>query len=299
MNDINLKLLTIFDEIYKTKSVSQSADNLGMTQPAISMSLAKLRHHFHDPLFVRTSNGMEPTPHANDLVMPLRQAHELVMGALGHHSAFDPKNSDRRFKIATTDIGQIVLIPKLLARLKKVAPGVRLELIHISEDTPKHLEAGAVDLAIGFMSHFASGFYQQQLFKERFVCTLRTDHPRVGKALSIEQFAHEEHLEIFTSGTGHNIIERTLDSMNIKRKIGLRVPNFLGIPTIVANTDMLVTVPERLGQIMANVGNIRTIELPFDIAPYPIKQHWHERYSQDPSLRWMRALNSDIFWEDA
>lgn len=297
VKNIDLKLLAVVSELHHTRSVSQTAENLSLSQSAVSMNLAKLRKHFNDPLFVRTSSGMEPTPHASELIDLLKQAEELLQTALGHHVVFNPRTSDRVFRLCSTDIAQVTLIPKLMARLKEDAPAVRIDLRRISETTPRLLESGAVDLAVGFIPPMGAGYCQQSLFKEKFVCAARRDHPRVGAALSLEQFQGETHLAVATSGTGHGIVERILEAKGIRRHVGLSVPSFLGISSILASTDYLAVLPGQLAQHLAGPGTIKVLRLPFAVPSYVIMQHWHERYTHDPAVRWLRSVIADLFCE--
>lgn len=295
MTNIDLKLLAVIGELNRTRSVSQAAERLELSQSTISMSLAKLRKHFNDPLFVRTSAGMEPTPHAAELIGLLQKAETLLQSALEHHVVFDPANSDRVFRLQSTDIAQVTLLPRLMQRLRKIAPNVRIDLSRISVDTPKLLESGDLDLAVGFILPMGAGFCQQRLFKDRFVCAVRADHPRIEKTLSVKQYEAESHLAISTSGTGHSVVEKTLEAKKIRRRIGLTVPSFLGIATLIATSDFVVTLPEQLGRHLESPGNIRVLPLPFEVPPYYIMQHWHERYSQDPASRWIRTVLADLF----
>jgi DNA-binding transcriptional LysR family regulator len=295
MTNIDLKLLAVIGELNRTRSVSQAAERLDLSQSTISMSLAKLRKHFNDPLFVRTSTGMEPTPHATELICMLQKAEILLQSALEHHVVFDPLQSDRVFRIQSTDIAQVTLLPKLMQRLKKIAPTVCIHLDRISQDTSKLLESGELDLAVGFILPMGAGFCQQRLFKERFICAVRKGHPRIDKTLTVKQFEAEAHLAISTSGTGHGIVEKTLEAKKIRRNVGLTVPSFLGIATIIATSDYLAILPEQLGRHLAGPGNIQTFPLPFEMPPYYIMQHWHERYSQDPASRWLRAVMAELF----
>ena len=295
MTNIDLKLLGIVSELSRTRSVSQTAENLNLSQSAVSMSLSKLRRHFNDPLFVRTSTGMEPTPHATELIQLLQRAGDLLQTALGLHVVFDPSISERRFTIHSTDIAQVTLMPRLMRRLRQVAPHVQIDLQRISEVTPKVLESGEADLAIGFISPMGAGFCQQRLFKERFVCAVRRDHPRIGDSLSIEEFQRETHLAVATCGTGHGMIERSLEAKGVRRQIGLTVPSFLGIASIITSLDYVVTLPEQLARHLAGAGRIKVLSLPFSLAPYFIVQHWHERYTHDPASRWLRAVVSELF----
>jgi DNA-binding transcriptional LysR family regulator len=295
VTNIDLKMLAVIGELHRTRSVSQAAQHLELSQSTISMSLARLRKHFNDPLFVRTSAGMEPTPYATELIYMLGKAENLLQSALGHHVVFDPQMSERVFRLQSTDIAQVTLLPKLIQRLKKAAPGMALSLDRISSETPKLLESGETDLAVGFILPMGAGFCQQRLFKERFVCAVRQDHPRIGKTLTVKQFESESHLAVSTAGTGHGIVEKTLESKRIQRNVGLTVPSFLGIVSILTSSDYIVTLPEQLGRRFAAGGNLKVLPLPFELPPYYIMQHWHERYSQDPANRWLRAVLAELF----
>ena len=297
--DVDFRLLEIFQEVYRTRSVSEAAENIELSQPSVSIALGKLRKRFNDPLFVRTSKGMEPTPLAAELMERLSEALGLLASALQHRIVFDPKQSDRCFYICMTDISQIVLLPRLLNYLKDAAPSVRIMVINISADTPKLLESGEADLAIGFMPQLEAGFYQQKLFSQHFVCMLRKDHPRIGDSISLEQFTSEAHIQVTTSGTGHWIIDKVLAEKRLNRRIALRVPNFLGIGLIVANTDLLVTVPARLGEALASTPNLKTLAAPVAFPQYAVKQHWHERYHHDPRSQWLRRVVAELFLQSA
>jgi DNA-binding transcriptional LysR family regulator len=297
VKNIDLKLLAIISELHRTRSVSQTAIHLAISQSAVSMSLAKLRRHFNDPLFVRTSVGMEPTPHAVELIQLLGTAEDLLQMALGHHVVFNPGESKRVFHLHSTDIAQVTLIPKLMQRLKDVAPSVRVDLGRISENTPKWLESGAVDVAVGFILPMGAGFCHQSLFKEKFLCAVRRNHPRIGNSMSLEQFQNETHLAIATCGTGHGIVERTIEAKGIKREVGIKVPSFLGISPIVTATDYVATLPGQLAEYLAGLGNIKVLKVPFHLPPYVIMQHWHERYTHDPAVRWLRSQMAELFAE--
>lgn len=295
MKNIDLRVLAIVSELYRTRSVSQAAENLELSQSAVSMSLAKLRRHFNDPLFVRTSAGMEPTPHAIQLIALLQQAEGLLQNALGHHVVFDPSTSDRTFRLHSTDIAQITFMPKLMTALGRVAPNVRIELRRISEQTPKMLESGEADLAIGFISPMGAGYCQQRLFKERLVCAVRAGHPRITNTLTTEDYIRETHMTVATNGTGHSVLEKTLEARRIHRRIGLTLPSFVGVTPVILSLDYIATLPERLAQHLAQGAPIKLFPLPVPVPPYLIVQEWHERYTHDPASRWIRALIAELF----
>ncbi len=295
MTNIDLRLLEIIGELSRTRSVSQTAENLNLSQSAVSMSLAKLRRHFNDPLFVRTSAGMEPTPHATGLISLLQQAEGLLHTALGHHVVFDPETTDRKFRIHSTDITQATLMPRLMIALREAAPNATIRLGRISDQTARHLESGDVDLAIGAVEPMGAGFCQQRLFRERFVCLARRDHPRIGATLTKEQFTREEHVASSAQGAGHEFVGRALGSESVTRRVGLVVPSYLGVAPLVASSDYLAMVPEQLGLYLADTHNVKVLELPFEIPGYVVGQHWHERYTQDPSNRWLRSIIAQLF----
>jgi DNA-binding transcriptional LysR family regulator len=293
--NIDLKLLAIVNELHRTRSVSHTAENLRLSQSTISMSLAKLRRHFNDPLFVRTSTGMEPTPHALEVLMLLRKAEGLIQSALEYHYTFDASTSTRLFHICSTDIAQLTLLPTLVKKLKQVAPSIEIHLSNICESLPRRLESGEVDLAIGFIPSMGAGFYQQRLFRDRFVCAVRTGHPRIKNSLTLEQFEQESQVIVTTSGTGHNILDRTLDMKRIRRKVALRVPGFLGLASILIETNYLAVLPQQLGTLFAKSSKITLLPPPFNISPYFILQHWHERYNYDSANVWFRGIMAELF----
>lgn len=298
MKNVDIKMLSVFDEMYRSKSVSRTAEKLDLGQPAISMVLAKFRRHYGDPLFVRTGDGMEPTPLADAIIGPIRQALTTLHLTLQHRASFEPSGSDRMFALCMTDIGQRVIMPKLLTHLRSAAPSVRIDLSYVSERTPKDLESGEVDLAVGFLSGLDAGFFQQGLFSERFVCMVSTRHPRLsGTSLTVAQFESESHLVVATQGTGHGIIDKTLQDLGITRKIGLRIPNFLGVVSNIIDTEYLAIVPYRFGETIVTTNATKLLELPFEVPPYRVMQHWHSRYALDPGLVWLRKTVSELFRE--
>jgi DNA-binding transcriptional LysR family regulator len=238
---------------------------------------------------------MEPTPKGLELIEVLKSAEFYLRKALEHRVAFNPATSDRAFRVCSTDIAQLTLLPTLLKRLKRISPGVTVTLFNISDQTPCLLESGEVDLAVGFVHPRGTGFYGQRLFQDRFVCALQADHPRIGKILTTSQFESEFHVAVSTSGTGHSIVEETLASNRIRRQIGLRVPSFIGLGPILANTDLIAILPEQLGVYLAQSGKVRLVGLPVDIPPYFIYQMWHERLMHDPASQWFRKVVAGLF----
>lgn len=295
MKNIDLRVLAIVSELNRTRSVSQAAENLDLSQSTVSMSLAKLRRHFNDPLFVRTSAGMEPTPHAISLIELLQKAEGLLQLALDHHVVFDPHTSERCFNIYSNDIAQLTFMPPLMKKLARIAPHVCIELHRVSEITPKLLESGEADLAVGFLPPMGAGYCQQRLFKEKLVCAVRADHPRIGVSLSLEEFLSETHVAVSTTGTGHSILEKALEVKRVRRKVGLTIPSFLGITPVLMNLDYIATIPERVASHIVQSIPLKVFPVPVHVPPYLIVQQWHERYTHDPASLWLRSVIAELF----
>lgn len=294
MDTIDIRLLQVFDAIYKSRSVSEAAVILDLGQPAVSVALSKLRHHFDDPLFVRTSGGMEPTPFGEGLVRPVRGVLEALDVVMGHQNNFDPATSQRLFRICMTDISQLVLLPKLWEKLRVMAPDIRIEILPLSSDIGRLLASGETDLALGFMPQLDAGFYQNVLFSQKFVCMVSAHHPRIQKELRLEQFASENHAVINSSGAAPLLIEKEIARLGITRRVSLNIPSFIGAALVVEHTDLVITIPERLADVLKGRGALRTFAVPFQLPQYDVKQHWHERFHNDPGSQWLRRVIAEL-----
>ncbi len=295
MAKLDLDWLGVFVEVYKTQSVSRAAQHLGMEQASASIALAKLRRHFDDRLFTRTSQGMEPTPRAQSIYPDLLAALASIAKARGAGEAFVPADAQREFRICMTDISEIVLLPRLINYLQQTAPGVVLEADKISPDSRRRLESGDMDLAVGFTPDLEAGFYQQALFEQDFVCLASSQHPRIQATLDRAAFSAEGHIVVSASGTGHSIVDKVLAKHKIARRVALRVPSFLGVARIVAQTELLVIVPSRLGNALASQEQVQLLEPPVPLPHYKVKQHWHERFNADAGNIWLRKVLAQLF----
>jgi DNA-binding transcriptional LysR family regulator len=299
MDTIDLRLLQVFDAVYKNRSVSEAAVSLDLGQPAVSVALSKLRHHFGDPLFVRTSNGMEPTPFGEGLVRPVRGVLEALDLVLGHQSHFDPATSKRLFRICMTDISQLVLLPRLWEALRVSAPGIRIDVLPLSADIARMLESGEADLALGLMPQLEAGFYQNVLFSQKFACMVSAKHPRIQKELRLEQYASENHAVVSSSGAAPLILDQEIARFGLTRKVSLNIPSFIGAALVVEHTDLILTIPERLADVLKGRADVRTFPVPFQLPPYDVKQHWHERFHNDPGSQWLRRVISELMMAPA
>jgi DNA-binding transcriptional LysR family regulator len=291
---LDLNLLVVFDAIVKDRNVTAAARRVGLSQPAMSSALARLRKTLDDPLFVRTGGGMQPTPYAELLAPPIQRACELVANSLEIDTTFEPLSANCTFRFYMTDIGAAVFLPKLLGAMTERAPLTRVQVLRIPEHGEQAaMAAGDVDLAVGFFPDLRAGFYQQRLYADEFVCLLRADHPRARGPIGVKQFTELRHAIITTPGTGHAAaIERAFARHRLT--FALAIPHFTAVPVIVSQTDYVVTVPRRLAMTFSNFPGIKMIDSPIKIPPFEIKQHWHERYHHDPANRWIRSLIAEL-----
>jgi len=298
MAKLDLNWLSIFVEVYKTQSVSRAAQALGMEQASASIVLTKLRRHFDDPLFCRTSSGMAPTPRAQTIYPDVLEALSRLDKARGAATPFLPERAMREFRICMTDISEIVLLPRLINHLQATAPNLVIEAEKTTPDSRRRLESGDIDLAVGFTPDLEAGFYQQALFAQDFVCLAASSHPRIGAKLSRAAFSKEGHILVVASGTGHSIVDKVLAKNKAERRVVLRVPSFLGVARIVAQTEFLVIVPRQLGNALAEQESVKVLEPPWPLPTYKVKQHWHERFNLDASNIWLRKTMAGLFSGD-
>ena len=286
MAKLDLDWLGVFIEIYKTQSVSRAAQTLGMEQASASIALGKLRRHFDDPLFCRTASGMAPTPRAEAIYPDVVEALGRLHKARGGTQAFLPRQATREFRICMTDISEIVLLPRLVNHLQATAPSLVVEAEKTTPDSRRRLESGDVDLAVGFTP---------DLFAQDFVCLAASKHPRIGATLTRKAFSSEGHILVIASGTGHSVVDKVLARNKVERRIVLRVPSYLGVARIVAQTEFLVIVPRQLGNALAEQEKVKVLEPPLPLPTYKVKQHWHERFNLDAGNIWLRQTMAELF----
>jgi DNA-binding transcriptional LysR family regulator len=288
---VDLNLLHAFDAILRDRSVTAAAARVGLTQPAMSNALARLRVLFGDPLFVRTPRGMHPTPYAQSIAEPVRHALGLIEATLNQAGEFVPAQSDRTFRVHMSDIGEMVFLPPLLERLQREARKVKLETRSVREaDLPEALASGEIDLAIGFLPGLRAPVRGEHVFTDPYVCLMRADHPAAGARLTRRQYLEASHALVSSAGSGHRVIEEAMLAAGMHRKIALRVPHFTVVPMILERTDLVVTVPSRVARIFEGMGRLRSLPAPVAIPRAAVKVHWHDRFGGDPGNRWLRDL---------
>jgi DNA-binding transcriptional LysR family regulator len=302
LTPLDVKLLRLLDQLYATRSVTRSAEALGQSQPTVSIWLARLRKQLNDPLFVRTAEGMLPTPRTDALIAKVREVLAGLQRLSESGAAFDPSTAQRRFRICMTDASHITLLPRLLSHVRAVAPGVALEAGRIDGELARALQAGEADLAIGYLPWLDTGFYQQTLYAQDWICLTNARHPRIGSDLAADWntrvYQAEAHIAI-SSGTGQQLLDNALAAQHITRRVLLALPGFLGLSAILSGTDLVATLPRHIGETLARTAGLRVLPCPVPIPGFTVKQYWHARYQHDAACRWMRGVCAELFMKNA
>jgi len=293
VQDIDLNLLRVFDAVLQERSVTAAAGRLGLTQPAVSNALARLRTLLGDALFVRTPVGMEATPFARGVAEPVRQALVLLDSALAHGPGFEPASATRAFRFYMSDLGQIEFLPPLIERVQREAPGVRLEAVALDvEDIAGALGTGALDLAIGFLPGLGPPVRRRALFRDPYMCLMRADHPI--KTLTKRKFLDASHALVTYRG-GHRVVEEALERAGLARRISLRLPHFTVVPMVLERTDLICTLPARVARVFERRGKLKSLPPPVPIPVADVAVHWHERFDADQGNRWLREQLIELF----
>jgi DNA-binding transcriptional LysR family regulator len=298
LKDIDLNLLLVFDRMLAEKRVSAVAESLGLSQPAISNALARLRKLLGDELFLRTARGMEPTPFALQLAEPVAYAMGALHSALNQQVVFDPATSTRSFTLAMTDIGEIYFTPRLMETLSAAAPGVTISTVrnNTAASLRDELEAGHVDIAIGLLPQLKAGVFQRRLFLQRYVCIFSGTHLLARKrSVSLKDFTAADHVLVHAAGTGHGKADDVMAAQGVQRRIRLKVPHFVAIGHILRSSEMIATVPERLAQSIAEPFGLVWRPHPVPLPQIAINLFWHAKVHRDPGNQWLRGLLFDNF----
>lgn len=288
--NINLNLLVVFQALLEHRGVTRAGQALGMSQPAMSASLAQLRDLFQDPLFVRSGTEMKPTPRALELDLPVRRVLESIQTDVLQRAEFDPLRTDRCFTIVTPDIGEVIFLPRLIARLAQDAPGATVRAISRPPvATAAALESGEADLAIGMFPDLQkAGFYQQKLTDVPVVCLVRIGHPQIQDHLTMEQFVAAAHIAVRPDGRGHDV---SLFPGQVPPRIAVEVSHFMSVLPILESSDLVASMPQDVARVCARYADVRILPLPFSPPTLiPVHQFWHERFHKDPAHHWLRSV---------
>jgi DNA-binding transcriptional LysR family regulator len=299
LNSMDLNLLLVFESLMNERNVTRAAKRIGLSQPAMSNALSRLRRTFDDPLLVRTADGMSPTPAAQALIGPVRAALAGLRAALEEKPAFDPAASRRKFHLLANDYAEIMLLAPVLAALRAEADEISLR-IHRSASvfqppTPAQL-ADSFDFAIGFFPDILSldaSVHSELLWEESNVCIARANHPSIQGKLSMRQYAAARHVAVFYKTEGPGVIDTLLAEKGLSRRAYIHVPHFASVPFMVACSDLIATVPERIARRFARSLRLQVLPAPIAIPPFRLTMLWHDRIQADPAHIWMRGLISE------
>jgi len=296
LHELDLNLLVVFNQLLVERRVSKVADNLGVSQPAVSNSLAKLRKLLGDELFLRTPKGMEPTPYADQLAESVSYALAMIHSGVNQRSSFEPSSAQRSFTIGMTDVGEIYFLPALIERLRRDAPSVTLSTVrNTTVNVRDELEAGKVDIALGLLPHLKAGFFQRRLFMQSYVCLMRRGHRLDKRRLSLAEFSAAEHLVVVSAGTGHGKVDELLQRSGIDRTVRLNVPHYVSVGHILQGSDLIATVPERLADRLLDPFGLVKLAHPAKLPQIAINVFWHAKYHRSPANRWLRGVLFELF----
>jgi DNA-binding transcriptional LysR family regulator len=289
LRNLDLNLLKALDVLLDECNVTRAAARLGVTQPAMSGMLTRLRDAFDDPLFVRAQRGMVPTRRALAIARPLGQVLEEIGGLLQAPS-FDPSTARMNFTIAATDYALRAVALPFLAKLKPRAPHVKVALVGVDDVLVQtQLERAEIDIALVTPDTAPGDLHARALFKEHYVCAVRADHPAaVGRRLTLKKFCALDHMLVsYTGGSFRGITDEVLDALGRQRNVTVSVKSFLVVPDLLRASDMVATVPSRL---VAGVEGLVVLAPPIDIPGFTKSAVWHDRTHRDPAHRWLRQL---------
>jgi DNA-binding transcriptional LysR family regulator len=300
-NDAELRLrdLRVLSVALRERSLTRAAEALDTTQPSVSKVLARLRTHFGDPLFIRNGQAMNPTPRALDIAEPLRSL--LVAADTLRISApsFDPRTSDRAFRLLLTDVGMALFLPPLIGMVVKEGSKLTVRAVPLdSRHFEAKLESGEADLAVGAFPKAPRGLRRQRLYFTSYLSVARQDHPGLRALRSRSGFRNARHIIVMASDTGHaaqQIAQQSLEAEIEAENILLRLPSFMVAALVASRTDCVVTIPANLATHVAEQLGLVTFRPPIRLPPIEITQYWHEKYQRDEGHRWLRSLSFDLF----
>lgn len=298
---VDLNLLIYLDVLLREKNVTRAAEQLGVTQPAMSNILRRLRTLFNDPLLIRSSEGMTPTERALELQPRIRDALSDLALILEPRTEFRPFTSSRVFRIMTSDYAEATLVPRLVKAMRSEAPNVVLDFLTPSDVSYRDMEQGKVDLAINRFNEIPQSFHQVLVWRDSFSCLLSPNHPAVGH-LSLKSYLEAQHIWVSKTGMGVGFgvnpeksgglgwIDQALERIGQKRKISIFTRHYQMPALLAANVDLIATLPTRIARLQANNQNLVIKEPPFYIPEFELKMAWCPLLHHHPAHRWLRQL---------
>jgi len=302
---VDLNLLVYLDVLLREGSVTKAAQQLGITQPAMSNGLKRLRDLFNDPLLVRTSEGMTPTERAQELQPIIRKALNELEAALQNQSDFDAGSSHRVFRIMVSDYAESTLVPELVKRLRQEAPNVILDVLTPSDVTFQDVEAGKVDMAINRFDEMPQSFHQMTLWQDDFVCLVNPDHPLVDE-FDLNAYLASKHIWVSKTGMGAGVgidpekvirlgwVDNALSKLGHKRKISVFTRHYQMPALLALNNDLVATLPRKVAEMQAESSQLLVKNPPFDVPPFDLKMAWSPLVQHHQAHKWLRRTIVDV-----
>jgi len=298
-SDLSMRHLRVLSLMLRERNLTRVANTLNTTQPTISKILAKLRVHFADPLFVRAGSEMQPTAKAMRLAEPIRGLLAVSDQLRLTEDLFDPRTSNREFRLLLTDAGMICFLPPLLRAIERIRSPLRITAVpYDSRQFETQLESGEADLALGAFPRAPRGMRRQKLYSDTYLSVVRKDHPRLKEVQSKAGFLAGRHIAIRASTTGHaahQLAAEALEKEISPETIALRLPSFAAAALIICRTDAIATLPARLAEVVSSELGLISFRPPLAVPKVDIGQFWHERYHRDPGHQWIRATIASLF----
>lgn len=287
----DLNLLPVFMALMEERSVTRAASRLGITQPALSNALNRLRETLRDPLFIRERYGVKPTQFAEEIAPviteTLNRLDEVILG----RQHFDPATSTRQFNIASNSYVEIVLMPQVIARLRELAPGIKVSLTPFGTDVAETgVISGTTDMLLGRLVDPPDNLVVQHVMDDGLACVVRVEHPLVRDGISREQYEQLRHVNVLPPGRLRVGLFQALDRQGLRRELAISVTHFLAVPEIIAATDYCATLPRLICNQIARDSRLKVLPAPVDLGTFPVEMAWHVRYRNDPAHQWLRQL---------
>ena len=295
LQTLDLNLLLVFEALMDERNVTRASKLIGLSQPAMSNALSRLRRIFDDPLLERKPGGMTPTPRALALVVPVRGALAQLRAALEATPAFDPAVSNRTFHILANDYVDTLLLPSLIARVRKQAGEVALRVYRtqsLFDPPPTNALADTFDFAVGFFPDVLAldaRLRSAILWEDQNVCIVSASHPTIRRRLTLRHYTEAGHVAVFYKTEGPGLIDTLLAQQSLARRQTVLVPHFASVPYAVAASDLIATVPERLAMRYRHL-KLRVFPAPIAIPPFRLTMLWHERREADPAHAWLHRV---------
>lgn len=291
-----MNLLRVLIAMHEARNVTQAAEMLGMSQSGFSTALMRLRKQFSDELFIRSGGAMMPTSRAQAMLAPALEVLDTVHQKILRQPAFDPATTQTEFRIAMADVAEFIYLPKLLRHVAAQAPGALITTDLPSDDRLKsQMSEGHVDLAIGYFPDLSTQqFFKQRIYTHTYACIARRGHP-IGERLSLQAYEQYGHAVTVTPSRSTALLNKYLQQKGIHRRICLQTPHHLVLPVVVANSDLIATVPRAVAELFATREDIQVLKLPFTPPTFLVQQHWHRSVHKDPRSVWLRKQMFQLF----